>query len=66
MKQNKLDILTEKRLLKFIEDFRRKNGQLPTLRDFELAHLNQEVIDLAEKCELIEKNYVDLTQIKGK
>ena len=39
-----LDPFTEKRLLKFLSDHRAKTGQLPTLKDFDLAGFSGDAI----------------------
>jgi hypothetical protein len=63
-----LDPFTQKRILRFIEDFRQKSGALPTLKDFETAGFARELIDQAVRKDLIELFYVTLTNgtiVKG-
>ena len=60
-KPRKLDPFTEKRLTRFIEEYRKKSGQLPTLKDFEAVGLGKETVELAVKQEMIEQFYVTLT-----
>jgi hypothetical protein len=65
---SRLDPFTQKRLERFFEDFRKKTGQLPTLKDLEDNRFNSEVIRLAIKAQLIEEFYVTLTNgtiVKG-
>jgi hypothetical protein len=65
---SRLDLFTERRILKFIDDHRAKEGSLPTLRDFENAGFGKEVVDGAIKQGLIEMFYVTLTNgsvVKG-
>ena len=63
-----LDPFTARRLTRFIEDFRRSQGTLPTLQDFEKAGMSRELVDRAVKHQLIEQFYVTLTSgtvVKG-
>ncbi len=63
-----LDPFTEKRLLKFLSDHRAKTGQLPTLKDFDLAGFSGDAIKDAIKRRVIEEFYVTLTSgtiVKG-
>lgn len=63
-----LDTFTRRRLLKFIEDFRTRTGQLPTLRDLEAGRFTKPQIDEAIKTRTIELFYVTLTNgtiVKG-
>jgi hypothetical protein len=65
---SRIDPFTERRLLKFIETHREREGQLPTLRDFEQNGFLKDVIDAAIKQKLIEMLYVTLTNgsvVKG-
>lgn len=57
----KLDLFTRKRLERFVADFRKKSGVLPTLQDFDQAGFSDEAIKLALKEKVIEKFYVTLT-----
>jgi hypothetical protein len=64
----RLDPFTTRRLTKFIEDFRKCSGVLPTLQDFERAEFARDLIELAVKQGLIEQFYVTLTSgtvVKG-
>ena len=56
-----VDPFTQKRMAKFVEDYRQKSGQLPTIRDFEAAGFDRTTIDSAIKMKLIEEFYVTLT-----
>ena len=63
-----LDAFTRRRLVKFIEDFRSKSGELPTLRDFYAAGFNPELLKNAKKQNVISEFYVTLTNgtiVKG-
>lgn len=63
----KLDPFTRRRLVRFIEGFR-KDGQLPTLKDFELAGIARETVDAGVRDKAIERFYVTLsngTIVKG-
>jgi hypothetical protein len=65
---SKLDLFTERRILKFIGDYRSKEGSLPTLKDLDAAGFSKEIVDAAIKQELIEMFYVTLTNgsvVKG-
>jgi len=65
---SRLDLFTERRILKFIGDHRAKEGSLPTLKDLENAGFGKEVVDAAIKQGLIEMFYVTLTNgsvVKG-
>ncbi len=63
-----LDPFTRKRLIRFIEEFRTRAGQLPTLRDLDEGGFPDEVIKGAIKHKVIEQFYVTLTNgtiVKG-
>ena len=63
-----LDPFTARRRTKFIEDFRRNQGTLPTLQDFERAGMPRELVDQAVRHQVIEQFYVTLTSgtvVKG-
>ena len=63
-----MDAFTGKRLIRFIEDFRAKTGQLPIFKDFEEAGFSKEVVKEATRANLIESFYVTLTNgtvVKG-
>ena len=57
----KLDPFTQRRIARFIEDFRKRSGQLPTLGDFEKNGMDRNLVDQALKDSIIEKFYVTLT-----
>jgi hypothetical protein len=62
------DPFTERRLLKFIEVFREREGTMPTLRDLEHAGFGREAVEAAVKNGKIEMLYVTLTSgtiVKG-
>ncbi len=56
-----IDPFTTKRLQKFVEDYRRNQGQLPTLEDFEKSGFDRELVKKATHAEVLEKFYVTLT-----
>ncbi len=63
-----LDPFTRKRLIRFIEDFRTRAGQLPTLRDLDEGGFDDETVKVAIKSKIIEQFYVTLTNgtiVKG-
>jgi hypothetical protein len=63
-----MDLFTGKRITRFIEDFRKAQGNLPTLKDFESAGFSNDLIDTAVRKDLIELFYVTLTNgtiVKG-
>jgi len=65
---SKLDLFTEKRLKKFIEEFRTKTGQLPTLKDLADNGFKGETVKLGLKTKIIEELYVNLSNgsvVKG-
>jgi len=64
----RLDPFTQKRLTRFIEEFRAKSGVLPTLQDLESAGFDRALVDAAVRQKVIEKFYVTLTSgtiVKG-
>jgi len=64
----KLDPFTQRRLIRFIGDFRARQGQLPTLKDLEANGFSAPLVDQAERSQVIEKFYVTLTNgsvVKG-
>jgi len=68
MPMSKLDPFTVRRLWKFIEDFRQRQGQLPTLRDLETGGFDREVVELATREKVVDSLYVTLTNgaiVKG-
>ncbi len=65
---SRLDLFTQKRIQRFIDDFRGKSGQLPTLPDFETGGFTRDQVDAAIKVKVIEQFYVTLnngTIMKG-
>jgi len=56
-----MDSFTERRITKFVTDFREKSGTPPTLKDFESGGFSKDVIEQAVKAELLEMFYVNLT-----
>jgi hypothetical protein len=56
-----LDTFTQKRILRFIEDFRQKSGQPPTLNDFESAGFDRNMVEAGVKTKVIEQFYSTLT-----
>ncbi|MBC7385384.1 MAG: hypothetical protein H7301_04360 [Cryobacterium sp.] len=57
----KLDPFTQKRLERFIEDFRRANGELPTLEELAKSGFDRSCVDAAVRQEVIVEFYVTLT-----
>lgn len=63
-----IDVFTVKRLERFIEGFRAKSGQLPTLQDFENGGFERSLIDRLVREKVISQFYVTLTNgsiVKG-
>lgn len=63
-----LDPFTRRRLSRFIEEFRSKNGQLPTLQDLSTGGFSEVAVRMAIKDRVIEPFYVTLTSgtiVKG-
>lgn len=56
-----MDSFTQRRLVKFVSDFRAKSGTPPSLKDFEGDGFSKELIELAVKENLLEMFYVNLT-----
>jgi hypothetical protein len=56
-----MDSFTEKRLIKFVNDFRAKSGTAPTLKDFEQGGLAKDLIEEAVRKNLLEMFYINLT-----
>lgn len=68
MHNSPLDLFTRRRLVRFIEDFRARSGQLPTLSDLEGNGFDNERVKIALKEKVIEEFYVTLTSgtiVKG-
>ena len=66
--RTRLDPFTQKRLLKFIEEFRARTGVLPTLQDLDQAGFDRNCIERALREQLLEQFYVTLTSgtvVKG-
>ena len=63
-----IDVFTRRRLLRFIEDFRKNQGQLPTLKDLDKSGFDDARVKQAIKEKLIVEFYVTLTNgsiVKG-
>jgi hypothetical protein len=56
-----MDSFTQKRLVKFVGDFRAKSGTAPTLKDFEQAGLSKELVEDAVHKDILEMFYINLT-----
>lgn len=56
-----IDTFTQRRLTKFVGDFRAKSGTPPTLKDFEANGFGKEVVNEAVRQDLLEMFYVNLT-----
>jgi len=68
MQNSPLDPFTRRRLIRFVEDFRTRSGQLPTLADLEGNGFDGERVKIAIKEKVIEEFYVTLTSgmiVKG-
>jgi len=64
----KLDLFTQKRIEKFVSEFRSKQGQLPTLKNLEAGGFSPDQIQAAIQSKVIEEFYVTLTNgtiVKG-
>ena len=62
------DAFTLRRLTRFVDGFRSRTGQLPTLKDFADGGFASEIVDRALKDKWIERFYVTLTNgtvVKG-
>lgn len=55
------DLFTLRRLAKFVESFRSRRGQLPTLSDLEKEGYERSTVDAAVKKKLIQGLYVTMT-----
>jgi hypothetical protein len=63
-----IDPFTLRRIARFIDDFRSREGVLPTLKDFEANGFERTLIDSAVRDEKLELLYVALTNgtiVKG-
>jgi hypothetical protein len=63
-----IDLFTQKRLVRFVEDHRSKSGQLPTFGDLENAGFARELVKEALRVKVLEEFYVTLTNgtvVKG-
>ena len=58
---DELNLFSQKRMVRFIEEFRLKSGQLPTLKDLAQAGFSNTLVDEAERKKVVEKFYVTLT-----
>lgn len=68
MSKAALDPFTTRRMIRFTEEFRGKNGQLPTFRDFAFAGFPEELVKEAVRAKVLEEFYVTLTNgtiVKG-
>lgn len=68
MRNSPLDPFTRRRLVRFIEEFRARSGQLPTLGDLEGNGFDGDRVKVALKEKVIEEFYVTLTNgtiVKG-
>ena len=57
----KIDPFTVRRLGRFIEEFRARTGQLPTVRDLGDGGFDEDLVDRAVRDEILEQLYVTLT-----
>lgn len=57
----KLDNFTQKRIAKFIDNFKIKSGTSPTLKDFESAGISKDLVEESVKRKFLEQFYVTLT-----
>ncbi|MEO5971366.1 MAG: hypothetical protein ABIQ95_15685 [Bdellovibrionia bacterium] len=57
----KLALFTQRRLTKFVLEFRKQTGQLPTLKDFESAGFDRSLVELGVREEILEQFYTTLT-----
>lgn len=56
-----MDPFTKKRVIRFVEEFRKRTGLLPTLHDFEQDHFSEDLVKEAMKEKLLEQFYITLT-----
>ena len=56
-----MDLFTQKRIVRFVEEFRKKSGKMPCLKDFEASGFDRERVELAVKDKVLEQFYVTLT-----
>lgn len=66
--RQKIDQFTLRRLGRFIDGFRQKTGQLPTLKDLAADGFDEALVDSAIKDGRLEQLYVTLTNgsvVKG-
>lgn len=57
----KIDPFTARRIMRFTEDFRAREGQLPTYTDFEAGGISEALVKDAVREKIIEEFYVTLT-----
>lgn len=60
-KTARIDPFTRRRLERFVEDFRAKSGELPTLADFSSAGFEKARIEDALKDRILSEFYITLT-----
>jgi hypothetical protein len=63
-----VDPFTTRRLVRFVETFRAREGHLPTLADFAREGFAEDVVDAAVRAGILERLYVTLTSgsvVKG-
>ena len=56
-----MDAFTQRRLTKFVADFRARSGTAPSLQDFEHGGFSKELVDEAVRDNLLDMLYVTLT-----
>ena len=64
----KIDSFTSRRISRFVEEHRKRSGQLPTLQDFEKSQIPPTTVDQAVREGLLEQAYINLTSgpmVKG-
>ncbi len=65
---SRIDPFTAKRITRFVEEFRARSGQLPTLQDFEKSQISRSTVDQAVREKILELAYINLTNgpmVKG-
>lgn len=68
MSSTSIDPFTQRRMIRFVQDFRARNGQLPTFRDFSDAGFAENLVKQAVRARLLEELFVTLTNgtiVKG-
>ena len=56
-----MDRFLVNRIEKWVQSWRARTGELPTLQDFEAAQISKETVDQAVRVGVLEKFYVTLT-----